>query len=67
MACNESNSVNVGGPILSHRESKYWLTSIKARKPKKRNRKSAVRSTPSLGKPSTWGRYHGNFAFDEET
>jgi hypothetical protein len=32
MACNESNSVNVGDPILSHRESKYQLTSIKARK-----------------------------------
>jgi len=23
MACNESNSVNVGGPILSHMECKY--------------------------------------------
>ena len=32
-----------------------------------KNRESAVHSTPSLGKPSTWGRYHGNFAFDEET
>ncbi len=32
MACNESNSVNVGGPVPSHMESKYQLTSIKARK-----------------------------------
>lgn len=32
MACNESNSVNVGEPLSSHKESKYRLTSIKARK-----------------------------------
>ena len=67
MACNESDDVNVGDPIDPHR------TRVSANKYKSEDAEKVLigsqieRSTPSLGKPSTWGRFAGNFNSNEET